>query len=118
VYALPGSIHNPLTKGCHFLIKQGAKLVETVEDILEETTGFAAWYGSKITHNEVEMSVKDKNLDKNTQELLNCVDFSPTSFNTIVMRSGLTVTEVSVILMALELKGLIRLQDNGYERSV
>ena len=116
VYALPGSIHNPLTKGCHYLIKQGAKLVETVEDILEETTGFAAWYGAKINQNKVETGAKEINLDKNTQELLNCVDFSPTSFNTIVIRSSLTVTEVSVILMALELKGLIRLQDNGYER--
>lgn len=116
VYALPGSLHNPLSKGCHFLIKEGAKLVETIEDILDETTGFAAWYGSKIEQKEVAKDKKTVVLDKKTQDLLNGVDFSPTSFNTILMRTGLTVTEVSVILMALELKGLVRLSSHGYER--
>ena len=116
VYALPGSLHNPLSRGCHFLIKEGAKLVETVEDILEETTGFAAWYGSKTNQKKPVKGKKTVILDEKEQKLLNNVDFSPTSFNAILTRTGLTVTEVSVILMALELKGLVRLQSGGYER--
>lgn len=116
VYALPGSLHSPLSKGCHFLIKEGAKLVETIEDILEETVGFAAWYGAKIDQKKTVKDKKESILDKKAQELLNAVDFSPTPFDAILMRTGLTVTEVSVILMALELKGLIRLQSGGYER--
>lgn len=116
VYALPGSIHNPLSKGCHFLIKEGAKLVETIDDILEETTGFASWYGAKVDQKKTHESRKDIVLDKKEQNLLSSVDFSPTSFNAILTRTGLTVTEVSVILMALEIKGLVRLQSGGYER--
>ena len=117
VYALPGSLHSPLSKGCHFLIKEGAKLVETVDDILVETAGFAAWYGAKVEQKKTVQDKKGDILDKKTQDLLNGVDFSPTSFNTILARTGLTVTEVSVILMALELKGLVRLSGNGYERT-
>ena len=116
VYALPGSLHNPLSRGCHFLIKEGAKLVETVEDILEETTGFAAWYSSRVDLRKAAEGKETVILDGKEQKLLNNVDFSPTSFNAILTRTGLTVTEVSVILMALELKGLIRLQSGGYER--
>lgn len=118
VYALPGSLHNPLSRGCHFLIKEGAKLVETIEDILEETAGFASWYGAKIEQNKTITKKKEAILDKKTEDLLNTVDFSPTTFNAILTRTGLTVTEVSVILMALELKGLVRLQNGGYERVV
>ncbi len=117
VYALPGSLHNPLSKGCHFLIKEGAKLVETIDDILEETAGFASWYSAKIDQKKTAKDKKDTILDKKALELLNSVDFSPTSFNAILMRTGLTVTEVSVILMALELKGLVRIQSGGYERT-
>ncbi len=116
VYALPGSLHNPLSKGGHFLIKEGAKLVETVEDILEETTAFGAWYGSKMEQKKVMGGKKTAILDKKTQDLLKSIDFSATSFNAILIRTGLTVAEVSVILMALELKGLVRLQSGGYER--
>ncbi|MCD6045153.1 MAG: hypothetical protein K0R48_316 [Gammaproteobacteria bacterium] len=116
VYALPGSLHNPLSKGCHFLIKEGAKLVETIDDILEETVGFASWYGSKMEQKKTSTDKKDVLLDKKEQNLLKDVDFSPTSFNAILTRTGLTVAEVSVILMALELKGLVRLQSGGYER--
>lgn len=116
VYALPGSLHNPLSKGCHFLIKEGAKLVETIDDILVETSGFAAWYSSKIEQTQGLMPQKNVALNEKTQNLLNAVDFSPTSFNTILVRTGLTVAEVSVILMALELKSLVRLSSNGYER--
>jgi DNA processing protein len=117
VYAIPGSLHNPLSKGCHFLIKEGAKLVETIDDILEETVGFAFWYGAKIDHKKTAEDKRDAILDKKALELLNSIDFSPTSFNAILMRTGLTVTEVSVILMALEIKGLVRLQSGGYERT-
>lgn len=116
VYALPGSLHSPLSKGCHFLIKEGAKLVETVEDILEETGGFAAWYGLEIEQKEARATHKKENLEATTQQLLDAIDFSPTTFNAILARTDLTVAKVSVILMALELKGLVRSSHLGYER--
>ena len=97
VFAIPGSIHSPMSKGCHQLIKQGAKLVDCLQDIIEELD-----LSSNTTNAEA-------NSDGNTSShpLLNLMGYEPILLENIVHLSGLTVSEVSSMLMLLELEGSI-----------
>jgi DNA processing protein len=111
VFAVPGSIHNPLARGCHMLIRQGAKLVETAEDILEEigpVTGLpAAWeVGTRPREKPAER-------DPSYQKLLESLDYAPTPVDVLVERTGLTAAEVSSMLLILELKGLVKSASGG-----
>ncbi len=119
VFAIPGSIHNPLARGCHSLIRLGAKLVENVQDILEELGPMV----SDMPYNTVlcsgENSVTGLDLDDNSLKLLDCVDFSPTSIDTLVERSGLTPEQVSSMLLVLELHNIVESASGGcYTRRV
>lgn len=106
VFAIPGSIHSPLSKGCHRLIKEGAKLVEAAEDILCEL-GMAAESASTDT------------LAPETDDLLNVVGFDPCDVDTIATRSGLTPERLSAMLLELELDGRVaRLPGGRYQRVV
>ena len=111
VFAIPGSIHNPLSHGCHHLIKQGAKLVESCEDILEDLPHFKLSAAPTIHKHDQrpELSVED-------HAFLNHVDFDITSVDTIVARSQLTVDAVTNKLLALELQGWILNSAGGYIR--
>jgi DNA processing protein len=113
VFAIPGSIHNPLARGCHSLIKQGAKLVETVEDILEELASLVeiTLTGQIDSEKKLLAGLADKE-----QNLLNCVGFEPTAMDVIIGRSGLTAQAVSVTLLKLELEGYISATSTGYQR--
>lgn len=120
VFAIPGSINHPLARGCHQLIRQGAKLVETLDDILEELS--ALWPpGVKIATVAAAPPTKSptgRPLDLSDQDhqLLNCVDYSATPLDAIYSRSGLTISEVSSILLILELRGYIQAVQGGYIR--
>lgn len=110
VFAIPGSIHAPMAKGCHQLIKQGAKLVENTQDILEELP-------------EVNPNLSpDKTLDAESQNvevegLLQYVAFSPTSLDQIVELSGLSTQAVSAELMLLVLDNQVEELTGGlYQR--
>jgi len=102
VFAIPGSIHSPQSKGCHALIKQGAKLVESAQDILEEF-GFAV-NGTKTGANS-------------EHPLLAHLGYDSTDIETLSQRSGLTIAELSAILLQLELDGAVATLPGGlYQR--
>lgn len=110
VFAIPGSIHSPQAKGCHKLIKQGAKLVETAQDILEELR----WPVSPQTTLKQSEESCDASRDP---ELLAHMGYDPCSVDDLVTRSGLTAEELSVMLLHLELEGRIAsLPGNRYQR--
>jgi len=102
VFAIPGSIHSPQSKGCHALIKQGAKLVENAQDILEEL----GYRGSAP-----DVSVTPDHT------LFVHLGFDPVDTDSLVQRSGLTISELSAILLQLELDGRIASLPGGlYQR--
>ncbi len=111
VFAVPGSIHNPQAKGCNSLIKQGAKLVETANDIYEELGGFAS---SLAEERDPEPGSPPVNLDADYQRVLDSVDHAPTAVDTVVQRSGLTADAVCSMLLVLELQGLIASTSSGH----
>lgn len=112
VFAIPGSIHNPLARGCHQLIRQGAKLVETAKDILEELNMFK----SEITLIKEEIVTKTRlPLNKKMRAFLPQIGYEVTSFDTIMLRSGLTAGEVSSMLLILELQGYVQSVHGGYQ---
>ncbi len=101
VFAIPGSIHNPLARGCNALIREGAKLVETTDDILEEL----GLYNQQ--HKDVAQEKTQSGLDQEQQNLLKLIPFSPTTVDYLVRESGLSVEIISSILLVLELQGYI-----------
>jgi DNA processing protein len=102
VFAIPGSIHSPQSKGCHALIKQGAKLVETAQDVLEEL-GYRNFASSPKISAE--------------HPLFAHLGFDPLDLDALVQRSGLTIAELSAILLQLELDGHIASLPGGlYQR--
>jgi DNA processing protein len=104
VFAIPGSIHAPQTKGCHYLIKQGAKLVETAQDILEELGRF----------NAAAAILAEVSAD---HPLYQHLGFEPVDMDTLSRRSGLTIEALSAILLQLELEGNVAAMPGGlYQR--
>jgi DNA processing protein len=102
VFAIPGSIHSPQSKGCHALIKQGAKLVESAQDILEEL----GYPGNNATTSAAA-----------EHPIFMHLGFDPLDAETLMQRSGLTIAELSAILLQLELDGHIASLPGGlYQR--
>lgn len=101
VFAIPGSIHNPLARGCNALIRDGAKLVETTEDILEELKQFV---GNPTSDPEKTQALT---IDSEHQALLNSIQYSPTSIDSLVQTTGNSVETISSMLLVLELQGFI-----------
>jgi DNA processing protein len=108
-FAVPGPIQSPLARGCHHLIRQGAKLVEQVSDILEELPG-ERWQVVE-THASADASEgafgSQDDLDKQHRRVLASLAHRATSVDSVVERSGLTANTVCSILLALELRGLV-----------
>ncbi len=116
-FAVPGSIHNPLARGCHALIRDGAKLVETATDILEEL-GPLAGVGDLPRHAAAAPATSEPELDADYSRLLECLGFDPLPVDVLVQRSGLTADCVSSMLLVLELRGLISSVAGGrYQRN-
>ncbi|WP_309564109.1 DNA-processing protein DprA [Methylobacillus flagellatus] len=99
VFAIPGSIHSPHAKGCHQLIKQGAKLVESMRDILDEM---------KISPSLLPVSsVIERPVENGHDPLLEALGYDPASLDTLAARSGLTTERLSAMLLVLELEGKV-----------
>jgi DNA processing protein len=103
VFAIPGSIHSPMSKGCHQLIKQGAKLVDCLQDILDELdiSNEPAAQTLSGSNSATENTIASDN------PLLKLVGYEPIELENLVRLSGLTVNEVSSMLMLLELEGSV-----------
>jgi DNA processing protein len=116
VLAIPGSIHNPLARGCHHLIRQGAKLVEEAADILVELAPQLRADGIALASPEPSATAADATplkTDPSYQNLLNALDFSPTPVADLSARANLTTAEVSSMLLMLELEGLVEALPGG-----
>jgi DNA processing protein len=112
VFAIPGSIHSPLSKGCHALIKSGAKLVESAEDVLSELAGFhASGYASTMA---VKAEASGTGADGG---LLAHMGHDPVDVDSLCLRAGMSAEQVSSELLRLELDGRVTVLPGGlYQR--
>lgn len=111
VFAIPGSIHSPLARGCHQLIRQGARLVESVDDILNELAPLIDHVMQNNTDSQSETPAADRDADY--QSLLNVLGFDPANADELVEKSGLTIEQVSSMLLILELEGEVESLHGG-----
>ena len=110
VFAIPGSIHSPLSRGCHALIRQGAKLVETAQDVLEELGALAQFVAAPATAAPAAPGAPPEPAQ---QVLLDLIGYDPIDIDTLIVRSGLTAGVLSSMLLHMELRGLIEARPGG-----
>ena len=104
VFAIPGSIHSSLSKGCHWLIKEGAKLVESAQDVLEELGCGPAQQPRATAPRE----------DENRDPLLDAMGFAPVSIDQIAERTGLGAAKLAAQLSRLEIEGRVAALAGGW----
>jgi len=107
VFAIPGSIHNPLARGCHALIRQGAKLVETAGDVVDELGALALAGSLQPVPDPVANPDDAPEIDSEYARLLDTMGFDPVPVDVLVDTCGLTPAEVSSMLLQLELRGFV-----------
>lgn len=107
VFAMPGSIHSPLSKGCHWLIKQGAKLVESADDVLAELKGQASTGATACARDTGERD-----------PLLEAMGHSPASLDALVHRTGSQAASLAAELTRLELEGRVERLPGGLYRQL
>lgn len=127
VFAIPGSVHNPLARGCHRLIRDGARLVETADEVVEALAPLAGELAGAIgqllaqdSPPALDKSSRAPHLleDPDYQRLLDALGFDPTPVDQVIQRSQLTAAEVSSMLLMLELDGLVDAHPGGrYSRN-
>jgi DNA processing protein len=121
VFALPGSIHSPLARGCHKLIRDGAKLVETAEEVIEELRGvgglLAEGLRRRLDAPATPVRVSDtQQRDPDYQRLLAALDAEPAALDELVGRTGLPAASLSSMLLVLELDGAVAAENGRYAR--
>ena len=115
VMAVPGSIHNPLARGCHRLIKDGAALVETVDDVLS-ALGVSRLESAPDARESAK--IPQGTLDSDAEMLLNALGFEPTDLDRLVERTGMSARSVLSKLQLLELEGRVEALAGGrYSRT-
>jgi DNA processing protein len=129
VFAIPGSIHNPLARGCHALIRNGAKLVETAEEVIAELAPLARRLGVSLRErlntqpvhgNESgnDRSGDDRTDDPDYASLFAALGHDPLGIDQLAARSGLPVPALASMLLMLELEGEIVARQGGYALKV
>ncbi len=131
VLAIPGSIHSPQSRGCHALIKQGAKLVENAADVLEELRrprtslrassaddDAAAADASPITTTDVDTAAHNPSqVSSRDAALLDAMGFDPVDLDAVLARTGLDTATAQARLLDLELEGVVqRLPGGRFQR--
>lgn len=132
VFAIPGSINNPLARGCHSLIRQGARLAQSVEDILSELPTIVAWERKRLQpepcseqgrsdkgcddecSNEAWPPVPESELPEHGRRVLDHVAYDPVSVDSLAVQTALPVSELLGCLLQLELLGLIATREGAY----
>ena len=114
VLAIPGSIHNPMSRGCHRLIKEGAHLVESADEVLSRLD-FSVFFArpqeaanAPQTTNPVRAG-----MDKEHKILLDALGFDPADLDTLIVRTGLKPEAVSSMILILELEGHVQAAPGG-----
>ncbi len=107
VLAIPGSILNPQARGCHHLLQQGATLVTSSQEVIDEL---------RLDNLAVLEINASQSLARDNKNLVKCIGFEITTVDQIVRRSGLSVEEVACGLATLEIQGTIRAVPGGYMR--
>jgi DNA processing protein len=100
VFALPGSIHSPLSKGCHWLIKQGAKLVDCADDIVQELA--------------IEAPNDCASRHQSGDDVIDAMGFGPATMDEIAQRAGLDAATLAARLSLLEVAGRVRALAGGW----
>lgn len=127
VFAIPGSIHNPLAKGCHQLIREGAKLVETAQDILEEMSTLIDMNLLHSTQNPAsntlgaeedtalnnDSNATDRGDNHDDEELLSKMGYDPISIDELVLRTGSEAESIAARLLILELQNKVTSSGGG-----
>lgn len=122
VFALPGSLNNPMAKGCHRLIREGARLVETTADIMQELGPVAAELQMEIRQRLNQPDEQPISPARDETNLLDDDDYStlwgvlghdPKPVDTIIEKTKLSAREVSSMLLLMELKGMVKKHANG-----
>ena len=121
VFAIPGSIHNPLARGCHQLIRQGATLVETAQDMIEQLDGMLSFSARQVQQRrqlppEPE-PMEPLELDATEQRLLDAIGYDPVTMDLLIQRSQMAVGQVAACLMGLEIKGVVQQTERGFMRA-
>ena len=112
IFAIPGSIHNPMSRGCHQLIRQGAKLVESADDIVSELGPMVGHLIQNATEDVAETGGA-KHHDADYEKLLQTLSYDPASADELAAQSGLTIDQVSSMLLILELEKKIEAEVGG-----
>ena len=122
IFAIPGSIHNPMARGCHRLIRDGAKLVETADHILEELAPMAEELAqalrTELTPEKIAKPGDGPDMDSSApdpeyQQLLEALGFEPASVDELVDATGLPPASVSSMLLIMELDGRVEAHTGG-----
>ncbi len=123
VFALPGSIHNPMARGCHRLIREGAQLVESPQEVLEILAPLAADL-AKALRGTLEATYMPPDtprqaclpIDPDYNRLWESLGHDPTGMDELGQRTGLTAAELSAMLLSLELEGRVAAEHGRYSR--
>jgi DNA processing protein len=114
VFAIPGSIHNPLSRGCHELLRSGAKLVESAPEVLAELKiPFTKQHVTEAAGEAENGAGAPPKLDKDYEILLDALAFEPSGVDALVERTGLAASSLASMLLILELEGRVELHAGG-----